>query len=191
MDSIFLGEFQINTLSKTCMVDHILSPDGKQVWSDDSDLPPYMKSQWIDIERWKEFIGNSRECPLCYSRMEFDLEEGYGECYSCREDFDVVQEKPLTVEHNQDPIMKFFLPLKLEHELLSKKGMEFSVRCHPDFGGPDIDEMIDAINESMNSIKDSILGIVQQAIDEQDGDWYDIYNEYELLEEEKPRYILD
>jgi archaellum component FlaC len=69
--------------------------------------------------------------------------------------------------------------------------MEFSVRCHPDLGGPDIDEMIDAINESMNSIKDSILGIVQQAIDEQDGDWYDIYNEYELLEEEKPRYILD
>ena len=51
--------------------------------------------------------------------------------------------------------------------------------------------MIDAINESMNDIKDSILGIVQQAIDEQDGDWYDIYNEYELLEEEKPRYILD
>ena len=86
--------------------------------------------------------------------------------------------------------MKFYLPIKLEHPLINKKGMAFTVRTHPD-SPPDFDEMIDAINVSMRELKESILGIVQKAIDDQDDDWYDIYEKYDLIEEDNPIYVLD
>tara|TARA_B100001093_G_scaffold491429_1_gene531465 strand:+ start:979 stop:1506 length:528 start_codon:yes stop_codon:yes gene_type:complete len=172
------------------MTEHVLSPDGKQVWSDDNDLPPWIKSKWVDLKRWNEWLSNSRECPLCYSKMEIDLEEEYQECSHCWEGFNITNKKPLTIEHLQAPIMKFYLPIKLEHPLINKKGMAFTVRTHPD-SPPDFDEMIDAINVSMRELKESILGIVQKAIDDQDDDWYDIYEKYDLIEEDNPIYVLD
>jgi hypothetical protein len=50
--------------------------------------------------------------------------------------------------------------------------------------------MIDGINESMNAIKDSVLGIVQQAIDEA-GDWSEIYEDTEIIDEKNPTYVID
>ena len=125
-----------------------------------------------------------------YSKIEIDLEEEYQECSHCWEGFNITNKKPLTIEHLQAPIMKFYLPMKLKHPLINKKGMAFTVRTHPD-SPPDFDEMIDAINVSMRELKESILGIVQKAIDDQDDDWHDIYEEYDLIEEDNPTYVLD
>ena len=63
-------------------------------------------------------------------------------------------------------------------------------RGDPKPGSPDYDVMIDGINESMNAIKDSVLGIVQQAIDEA-GDWSYLYDDTEVMEEENPTYVID
>ena len=173
------------------MVEHIVSPDGRQVWTEDLDVPENLRSKWIDVERWNEWLSNSRECPLCNWRLELEPEENSADCSHCNQWFNIVEKNPLTLEHNQDPLNKFCLPLKFEHDLLTKDGMIFHARGHQDMGEPNIDTMIDAINESMNEIKDSILGMVQQAIDDLDGDWYDIYDDSEIIEEENPTYVID
>jgi len=172
------------------MVEHIVSPDGGKIWTEDLDVPENLRSKWIDVERWNEWLSNSRECPLCNWRLELEPEENSADCSHCNQWFNIIEKEPLTLEHNQDPLNKFWLPLKFKHDLLTGKGMVFYARGDLDCGEPDIDAMIDGINESMNEIKDSVLGIVQQAIDEA-GDWSFIYDDTEIIDEKKPTYVID
>jgi hypothetical protein len=172
------------------MIEHIVSPDGGKIWTEDLDVPENLRSKWIDVERWNEWLSNSRECPLCNWRLELEPEENSADCSHCNQWFNIIEKEPLTLEHNQDPLNKFWLPLKFKHDLLTEKGMVFYARGDPDCGEPDIDAMIDGINESMNEIKDSVLGIVQQAIDEA-GDWSFIYDDTEIIDEKKPTYVID
>jgi hypothetical protein len=172
------------------MIDHLLSPDGQQVWSDVEDLPPHLKSKWVDLEIWNEYMACIRECPICSSLMDIDFEDGSAECHGCDQYFHVVDKDPLTLEHLIDPIMKFYLPLEFEHPLITTRGMEFHVQCNPDTDGPGIEEMIVAINDSLNEVRDSMLATVQQAIDDLD-DWFEVYANIDVIEQEKPRYVID
>ena len=171
------------------MVEHIVGPNDEKIWSDDSEVPEHLRSKWIDAERWNEWLANTRKCPLCNWLLDLEDEES-AYCRHCNEFFNIIETKPLTLEHDQDPLNKFWLPLKFKHDLLTEKGMIFYARGHPDNGSPDDDAMIDGINESMNAIKDSVLGIVQQAIDEA-GDWSEIYDDTEIIDEKNPTYVID
>ena len=172
------------------MVEHIVSPDGDKIWSDDPNVPEYLQSKWIDAERFNQWLKDARECPLCGWLLELELDENSADCSHCNEWFKIIAKKPLTLEHEIAPLNKFYLPLKFKHDLLTEKGMVFYARGHPDCGDPGIDTMIDGINESMNEIKDSVLGIVQQAIDEA-GDWSEIYDDTEIIDEELPTYVIE
>ena len=92
------------------MFDHILSPDGTQIWSNDYQLPKYMLEKWIPTERWEEWLRECRLCPSCHSSLEIDFEDKYAECRDCYDGFKIVKEEPLTVEPDLSDLNRFHLP---------------------------------------------------------------------------------
>ena len=181
------------------MVDQVLSPDGKMIWSEDEEVPEYLKSKWVDIEKWTEWLSNTRKCPLCHWLLDLEPDEKYADCRHCNAWFKIIENNPLTLEHQRGTLNKYHLPIEFVHKLLDEEGLIFYARDTSSEEGPDGDSMIDGINKSMNEIRDSISEIVQEAVDDLSGDpkgrhvWYDVYNEYEIVEEEEENqtYVID
>ena len=89
--NLFLSDIQINGPLIKYMVEHIVSPDGGQIWTEDLDVPENLRSKWIDVERWNEWLSNSRECPLCNWRLELEPEENSADCSHCNQWFNIVE----------------------------------------------------------------------------------------------------
>jgi len=173
------------------MFDHILSPDGTQIWSDDYQLPKYMLEKWIPKERWEEWLRDCRLCPSCHSFLEIDFEDKYAECRDCYDGFKIVKEEPLTVEPDLSDMNRFHLPLKFKSKLLSKKGLEFQARGNMYDCPPEYSEMIDGINESLDAVKAELLDTIQAAIDDLEEDWDELYEDTEIIEEVTPQFVLE
>jgi len=175
--------------------EHVLSPDGKNVWCEDYNAPDELKSRWIPIDEWNKIFENKIRCPLCSSgfleikKYEYEgdeYEDLEDPCSECDEWFTLESRDPLTLIHNKGVRWKHWFPIDITVKNLKIKGeIEIETEGDEEYYGFDEYDM-HPLDTFIHNLPNEIIEVINK--DETPNPHWERYSE--VIEELRPIYIF-